>query len=631
MVSQFGTLNEMTQLPSNVRFESAPYVLSRGRNIPPAGTVPGTTETSLALGGDVKYGPTPTVTLDATFNPDFGQVESDPAVLNLTSIETFLPERRPFFLEGAGLFKFTLSRDPNSPEGLFYTRRIGRRPQLYDNNSDPDTPQETTILGAGKLTARLGRTTSLASLAAVTSAEHGAAAPTGGRYLIEPRTMYGVTRVQRDFRGGRSGVGLMFTGVRRDLDAFTENTLHEQAATAGVATQHQSRDGRYWARAWAVMSEVQGSAKAITRTQTSQVHAFQRPDDGYVLDTTRTSLTGNGGQLWLGKTGGAVRYGSSFRYLSSGFNPADVGYIREADHKSWVVDFSLQSTKARTWYRNANTGLLRIVWWSGSGKIDDMLIWNSFVELPSQWTIATNVQQNYSFNSVCAQACTRGGPAVRKDPSQSANINVQGDARKRFVPFVHYGYQRADGGRSSYHNWGPSLLWRAASNLQVQTDAFVEQIANDAQFYRPFGVATSDTTHYTIARLEQSTRALTARVSYAATANLSVEWYTQPFVAKGTFSNVRELDQPRADDYDQRYKPYTVASPGGVDFRQFRSNLVTRWEYRPGSVLFFVWSQGRDLFNNTPGTFSFSRDARDPFELVPKNTIAIKASYWWSL
>ena len=632
IVSQFGRL-ERLELPSAMRLEGAPYFLSRGRNIPPtAAGVPTRTETNFAVGGDIKFGPTPTVTFDATLNPDFGQIEADPAVLNLSSIETFLPERRPFFLEGIGLFRFTLSRDPNSPENLFYTRRIGRRPQLYDSYSDADTPQETTILGAGKIVARLGRSGSLASLVAVTAEELGRVSPAGSRYQIEPRTSYGVTRLQKDFRGGRSGFGLMATGVHRDLDAITQTQLPRQAVTGGFSTQHQSRDGQYWARLWAVASQVEGTAPAMARVQLSPVHAFQRPDDGLTLDTLRTSLRGAGGQLWLGKTGGVVRYGSSLRYLSPHFDNNDIGYTREVDHTSWVVDAGLFSTKATRWYRNASVQLVRIGWWSGSGKIDDQIWLNTTVELPSQWRVSWNNQGYALFNSICAQACTRGGPAVKKDPTYSSNVQLTGDARARLAPDVFVSVQRGDGGRTRYARVTPMLIFRAASNLQMTTDVTFEEVTNAAQFYRRFGAAASDTSHYTVARLDQSTRSVTTRISYAATPSLSVEWYAQPFVSKGTYTDVRELDSPRAERFEQRYQPYadaTVTSaPGGVDFRQFRSNLVTRWEYRPGSVVYVVWSQGRDFNANAPGTFSLSRDSRDLFELTPKNTIAIKASYW---
>lgn len=636
LVSQFGVLGGLSDLPTGARLEAAPYLLARGRNVPGAsvaGSVPMRNEASVTGGADVKFGPSPNVTLDATLNPDFGQVESDPAVLNLTSFETFLPERRPFFLEGAGLFRFTLSRDPNSNESLFYTRRIGRRPALWDTYRDNDTPSETTILGAGKLTARLGRSTSLASLAAVTDAEYGAPAPTGGRYLVEPRTGYTVNRMQRDFRGGRSGLGLMFTGVQRQLDAVSEDFLPKQAFTGGFASQHQSRDGRWWSRLWLAATDVRGSASAISKVQLAQQHAFQRPDDHNVYDSTRTSLTGTAAQLWLGKVGGVGRFGTSYRYFSPGFDPTDLGFINEANHKSWVVDGGLQSVRASSWYRNAGVQLLHIWWWSGSGQIDRMLVFNANAELPSQWTVLTSTSATQLAGSVCSQRCTRGGPALRKSPMASFSVQVIGDQRKAIVPDVAAYWQEDDEGRSHTLRVTPSILYRAASNIQVSANTSFEDLVNDTQFYRRFGTATSDTSHYTVANLRQATRAVTTRVGYAATPTLSVEWYAQPFVSRGQFSDVRELNVPRAARYEQRLRPYSDSSitsgAGGVNFQQFRSNLVTRWEYRPGSVLFVVWSQGRDLSDNSGGTLQLSRDARDLFALTPRNTIAVKASYWY--
>ena len=633
VVSQFGTLTGLTDLPTTARLEAAPYVLARGRNVPRGAGVPVRNETAFTGGTDLKFGPSPSVTLDATLNPDFGQVESDPAVLNLTSIETFLPERRPFFLEGAGLFRFTLSRDPNSNESLFYTRRIGRRPTLTDSYGDADTPNETTILGAGKLTARFGANTSLASLAAVTDDERGAPAPLGGRYLVEPRTGYTVNRLQRDFRGGRSGVGLMFTGVQRQLDALSADVLPRQAFTGGVATQHQSRDGQWWTRAWAAASKVSGAPAAITRMQLSPVHAFQRPDDGNTFDSTRTSLAGTAGQLWIGKVGGVTRFGTSYRYFSPGFDPLDVGFINEADHRSWTMDVGLQSVRASSWYRNAGISVVHVWWWSGSGQIDRMIFTNANVELPSQWTVLLAASLQQLPGTFCSQHCTRGGPALRRDLLTSFSVQVSGDPRSVIKPAVVVYWQRDDEGRSRAVRVTPTIFVRAASNLQLSASTTVEELTNDAQFYRRFGSPVSDTTHYTVARLAQATRAVTTRISYAATPSLSVEWYAQPFVARGQFSDVRELNLPRAADYDQRFRPYpdpaVSSAPGGVNFQQFRSNFVTRWEYRPGSVLFVVWSQGRDLSTNEAGTLQLSRDARDLFALTPRNTIAVKASYWY--
>jgi hypothetical protein len=297
------------------------------------------------------------------------------------------------------------------------------------------------------------------------------------------------------------------------------------------------------------------------------------------------------------------------------------------------MDVGLQSTRASSWYRNAGISAISIVWWSGSGKIEQQMIFNSNVELPSQWRVFLGSTVGQLAGTICSQRCTRGGPAIRKSPLTSFSAEVVGDARATFAPDIAVYWQTDDGGRSHTFRFTPGVLWRAASNLQVSANTIVEELTNDTQFYRRFGTATSDTTHYTLARLEQATRAVTTRISYAATPALSVEWYTQPFVARGAYSDVRELNQPRASDYALRLKPYgdaaVRAAPGGVDFKQFRSNFVTRWEYRPGSVLFVVWSQGRDLFTADPGTLALSRDARDLFALPPRNTIAIKASYWY--
>jgi hypothetical protein len=633
LVSQFAPLEGLTDLPTAARLEAAPYMLARGRNVLGGPADPVHTEAGVTGGADLKLGPSPNVNLDATLNPDFGQVEADPAVLNLTSFETFLPERRPFFLVGAGLFRFTLSRDPNSPEGLFYTRRIGRRPTLGDDYGNATTPTETTILGAGKLTARFGGNTSLASLTAVTDAERGVPAPAGGRYLIEPRAAYTVTRVQRDFRGGRSGVGLMLTGTQRQLDSFSETFLPRQAIGGGFATQHQSRDGQWWSRLWVAGTNVSGAPAAITRLQLSTVHAFQRPDDDNTFDSTRASLSGTAGQLWLGKIGGVTRFGTSYRYLSPGFDPNDVGFINEANHKSWVVDVGLQSTQASSWYRNAGVSLIHITWWSGSGKIEDEFFLNAVTELHSQWTVNFNAGAQQLGRTICSQRCTRGGPALRKSPLTSLSVQLVGDPRRTFIPDVTTYWQTDDEGRSRTLRVTPSVLWRVASNLQMSANTTIEELTNDTQFYRRFGAAASDTSHYTVARLAQGTRAITTRISYAATAALSVEWYAQPFVSRGQFSDVRELNVPRAAEYALRFRPYgdsaVRASPGGVDFKQFRSNFVTRWEYRPGSVLFVVWSQGRDLLTSDSGVLELSRDARDLFALPPRNTIAVKASYWY--
>ena len=337
---------------------------------------------------------------------------------------------------------------------------------------------------------------------------------------------------------------------------------------------------------------------------------------------------------WIGKIGGVLRYGTSYRWLSPGFDPTDIGFVNESNHRSFVLDVGLQSVRASTWYRTAGIQLIRVQWWSGSGQIDENYTLNSNVELLSQWRLFTFTTLQQMGRTYCSQRCTRGGPALRKDPLYTQNFEIAGDARSVVLPDIFFGWSREDGGRTRIFRFMPSVLVRAASNLQISATAGAENVINDTQFFGRYGAATSDTTHYTLAHLAGGTRSLTTRVSYAATPALSVEWYAQPYVSRGMYSSVRELNVPRSPVYDLRLKPYSDAAvtsaPGGVNFNQFRSNLVTRWEYRPGSVLFVVWSQGRDLSQNAARTLSTSSDARELFSLYPKNTVAVKASYWFS-
>jgi hypothetical protein len=426
---------------------------------------------------------------------------------------------------------------------------------------------------------------------------------------------------------------VMVTATERYLDSLAATFLPRRALTGGVATQHLSRDGQYYLRAWATASDVRGAPAAIARVQLTPVHAYQRPDDGNAFDSTRTSLSGTGGQVFLGKTGGVVRYGTSIRYFSPGFDPTDIGFINEANQTSWTVDGGLQSTRASSWYRNAGVSLIQIVWWSGPGKIEHQYILNGNIEFPSQWRLLVSGAAAGLGGSLCSQRCTRGGPALRRSPLTWGSAFLGGDTRSSIVPELSVYAQTEDEGRSNMVRINPAVLWRAATNLQAIVSIVIEDLTNDAQFYNRYGSATSDTTHHTVARLKGGTRSLTTRISYAATPSVSVEWYAQPYFSRGTYSDVRELDQPRAREYARRFRPYSdpavTSAPGGINFMQFRSNVVTRWEYRPGSVIFLVWSQGRDLRTNDAGMLELGRDTRDLLALPPQNTIAIKTSYWF--
>ncbi|HET9275227.1 MAG TPA: DUF5916 domain-containing protein, partial [Gemmatimonadales bacterium] len=288
--SQLGELSGITGLSSPRRLELAPYVATKNITLPSAG---GYSHPMRADGGlDLKYGLSSNLTVDATVNPDFGQVEADPAVLNLSAFETFFGERRPFFIEGAGLLSFRINcyavRDCGS-ENLFYSRRIGRSPQLYDSYGDASSPTATTIWGAAKITGRMPSGLSLGILDAFTGSEEGP----GGR-TMEPRTNYTVVRATQDLRNGQTGIGVIGTYVQRSNDQWTADLLRRSALVGGFDVRHRFAGGRY---------EVTGTADAIAATQRSSVHYFHRPDADLGYDPARTSLGGDSEQLTFGKVG----------------------------------------------------------------------------------------------------------------------------------------------------------------------------------------------------------------------------------------------------------------------------------------------------------------------------------------
>jgi hypothetical protein len=348
--SQLGRLEGMAELTTARRFEATPYVVTKSlqRKIPSVGY---DRDYELTGGGDVKIGITPNVTLDATINPDFGQVESDPSVVNLTAFETFLYERRPFFVEGTGLYRFELNCyivvDCSTNEGLFYSRRIGRSPTLRGAYGDESTPTATTIAAATKLTGRTRRGLAFGVLDAVTREVEGTANRT-----VEPMTNYGVVRVLQDFRGGDADIGIIGTAVNRSVDEWTRDFMHRAAYSGGLTFRNRFADRRYEVAGQLAASHVAGTRAAILRTQRSSVHYYQQPGDDPQVDSTRESLSGYSAQLKLGKySGGITRFETSVIRMSPGFEANDLGFLNRADLMDWSTWAALSFREARGIYR----------------------------------------------------------------------------------------------------------------------------------------------------------------------------------------------------------------------------------------------------------------------------------------
>jgi hypothetical protein len=630
--SQLGRLDGMSALTTARRIEATPYVVTKN--------VQRTTPTNdydrrqeLTVGGDLKVGITPNVTLDATINPDFGQVESDPSVVNLTAFETFLYERRPFFVEGTGLYRFELNCyivvDCSTNEGLFYSRRIGRSPPLRNVYGDETTPTSTTIAAATKLTGRTRRGLAFGVLDAVTREVTGI-----DRQIVEPLTNFGVVRVLQDFRGGDADIGLIGTAVNRSDDQWTRPFLHQAAYSGGATFRNRFSGRRYELAGQLAVSRVVGTPAAILRTQHHPVHYYQQPGDDLDVDSTRESLSGYSAQLKLGKySGGITRFETSVIRMSPGFEANDLGFLRRADLMDWSTWAALSFREARGIYRWAQVNGNHWETWNTSGlRLQNALNFNGHMGLRNNWDVHAGATMDRLTESYCDR-CTRGGPALRGSRGLYPWGGVNTDSRKVVSGGMWVNLWYTDEGKSEGSSLDPYVTFRLASQFQLTVGAGFGRDHNNTQWFGNFTDG-GGVTHYSFAHLEQRTTSMSVRMNYTMTPNLTLEVYGQPFVATGVYSDFREVSAtPNADSYDARFQPYTPPPSEATRFKftELITNSVLRWEYRPGSTLFVVWQHGRE--GPGPGdTFrqSWTRDYRKLFELHPDNTFLVKVAYWLS-
>ncbi|MBA3319294.1 MAG: carbohydrate binding family 9 domain-containing protein [Gemmatimonadales bacterium] len=627
ITSQFGELTGLEGLSSPAHAEVTPYLVTKNVQGPASDDYGRDQE--VTVGGDVKYRVASNLLLNATVNPDFGQVEADPSVLNLGAFETFFREQRPFFVEGKGLFTFNVNCvvvvDCETGEGLFYSRRIGRSPQLADRYGDESSPTSTRILGAAKVTGRLPGGFSVGVLDAVTDDVGGP----GG--TLEPSTNYLVARGNQDYHYGDGSFGFIATAVSRSLDPSSEPFLHGSAYTGGIDGRRRF-GGTFEVSGSFDFSRVAGSAEAIARTQQDPVHLYQRPDGPLDYDSTRTALSGTNLELRFAKVGGRrLVFETAYQRRSAGFEINDVGFLRQADQQMWTSWAALA-------FRNPNRVFRELRW-----NFNNWEHW-SIAGLPTERAFNTNVHTQFNnrwwlhvggtlgqLGATYCDRCARGGPAIRQDPYMAPWAGIEGDERRPLVPAFWVNYWRGDRGRSESLELEPEVKLKVSTRFTTSLSATYERNRNDTQYVGTF-TDPEGARHYTFAHLEQKTLALTWRLGYTFTPNTSLQVYASPFVSKGTYTDVREVGQARAAAYEARYRPYAdeavAGDPGGFNVQEFRSNLVFRWEYRPGSTLFLVWSQGRQAAAEFEGAKSFGGDLRDLFRQRANHTFLVKVSYW---
>jgi hypothetical protein len=628
-VSQLGTVTGIGDVGSAHPLEVVPYVVTKNVSTT-NGSSYGRSQ-RMSAGADVKLGLTPGLRLTAAVNPDFGQVEADPSVVNLGAFETFFSEQRPFFVEGQGRYAFDIncSAVNCSSEGLFYSRRIGRAPQLLGAYGDASSPTATTILGAAKLSGRIGKSLSVGVLDAVTERASGTLDRT-----IEPTTNYGVARVQREFRGGASNIGIVATSVTRANDSWTSDALRRTATVGGVDFSHRFLDGNYRVSGSLTGSNVTGTPTAITRTQMSSVHYYQRPDGKLHVDSSLTSLTGDAQEFLIGKYGGGItRFETSYERQSAGYEINDIGFLRRADQQSWNNWGALNFLSPTRLYNSLRINGNFWNYWTTDGlALEHALNTNVHTVLRNNWGIDAGVTLGQIGSTYCDR-CSRGGPAVRQSSYLAPWAGISGDNRRRITPSIFVNFNRGDEGRSRVVSVEPSVAMQLTSQLLLSLDVTATHNDDNTQWIGNFGDPAINATHYAFARLHQNTIATALRATYIATPELSIQFYAQPFVSNGSYSDPRELSStPRASRYTDRYVDYAApaAATAGFSDREFKSNTVVRWEYRPGSTLFLVWTQGRQLRDDAPDTRGWTRTYPDLFRIRPDNTFLVKMSYWLS-
>jgi len=658
-VSAFGLIRGVDDIPAPERLEIVPYVTGKLTRAPGTSANPffRSNDTKLSAGVDVKYGLPNGLTLTGTVNPDFGQVEVDPAVVNLSAFETFFPEKRPFFLEGADVFKFGAVQTHNDYGGgtYFYSRRIGRQPQRTVGGSAityVDAPDQTSILGAAKLAGHVGKWT-VGALDAVTgeqTARFQRTDGTEGTAQVEPLSNYFVGRARHGFNDGNTVVGGMLTATDRSLGDSVLSRLLRRSAYLGGVDFEQSWDKRNWILSgFGAGSFVNGSQAAIAATQRSSSRYFQRPDAGYVhLDTTRTSLGGYTGEVALERNGPI--FGSvNVKTVSPGFEINDMGFQSRVDYNALSYLTGYQKNEPGKHLRSWDVfGFGNQTWDYGHDLTFNAYAIAEDATFNNLWQLSSRV--TYYGDGLDA-SLTRGGPLGVNPAQTDAWVQVTSDSRWPVVTTLYVdGTRDRIGGDQVVTQL--TLDARPTSFIHVSFGPTVTSLFNKEQYLRTQPDPTATSTYgarYVFANLKQTTLSLDTRVDWTFTPNLTLQVYAQPFVSAGKYAAFKQLHAPRTLQFDNYGEgSSTISSANGVytvdpdgsgpaqpfaignpdfDVRSLHGDAVLRWEYRPGSTLYFVWQQERNDYQPY-GDFELRRDAGAIFRTVPTNVFLVKLAYW---
>ena len=662
LASRFGHLDGIDGIAPRRTVEFLPYVVSRAEFIAPSSDADPFNDGARGFAGagvDLKYRLTSNLSLDGTINPDFGQVEVDPAVVNLTAFETFFEEKRPFFIEGANIFSNfgrTGATDfwgfNRAEPMIFYSRRIGRSPQGPADAEFVDRPASSTILGAAKLTGKTRRGWSVGLLDAITGEEHARlrTGGTDGDVEVEPLSNYLVVRAQRE--AGRVGFGTLATAVNRDLhEPYLRDYLPAQAYVAGADGHYFFDSKRDWVLSGRLAgSYVTGSPEAVARLQTASQRYFNRPDADHVeFDPAATDLSGWTGSVNLNRQSGVHGVNSALWAVSPGFDSGDAGFNFTSDRAGMHAAYRYSNPAVNRFARRRFFAIAKWYTWNYAGDLQgDGVHTFANLQFKNYWFLFANAAV---FRDVQDDRATRGGPSMLSPGAGGGSLGVESDSRKKVSVGLNVSAFRnsVDGSQSSA---GLNIRYRPFASLEVSAGPSFDRNRNAAQYVGTFEdpvVAQTFGSRYVFGTLHQREFSLQTRVNYVLSPKMSLQVYMQPLVSVGNYDGFKELARPRTFDfvrygidagalaYDpgtQQYQvtpgdggqPFTFGDPD-FNFKSLRLNAIYRWEWRPGSALYVVWTEQRQDQAN-PGRFSFRRDFGGTFGAPSDDVLMVKIVYW---
>ncbi len=651
----FGELHGLTNLPNVRRVEFMPYTVGKIKTYPKEEGNPYADgfDPSVSFGLDGKFGIGSNFTVDYTINPDFGQVEADPSELNLTAFETYYDEKRPFFIEGRNIFEY--SYDDNQ---LFYSRRIGHAP-LYEPETETgeylDQPENTSILGALKLTGKTSKGMSVGIVESITQREYAEISSPEGDYkmVAEPLTNYFVGRVQQDINKSNTMVGGMITSTYRDINHDYLNHISRSAVTGGVDFRHYLKNKTFSIDFKALVSQIKGSPEAITGLQQESSRYYQRPDAPHLkLDTTASRLTGHGGILEFSKgANGNWRYGIGTHWRSPGMELNDLGFQNTADEiwEGQMVGYVENTPKGI--FRLYEISLAEINFWNFGGEyLYSVLELEAEALFTNKWGMDVNFER---VGRILNTSLLRGGPGVYTHGETDQEYRISTDESRNLSLSMEYENSFSDDKVSHRHEFGPEINWKVTTSLELSSEFSISKSVNNLQYVQNDELVEQG--RYLLGKLDRKTYEITFRFNYAISPEFTIQYYGSPYITMGQYSDFKSLADPDTKDPAEVFHTYTsseltynsdtrtyslydgvnpepeltFANPD-FNFREFRSNLVARWEYRPGSVLYLVWTHNRtssEYVTNDDLGYNFSSLFKEPAE----NVFLVKFSYWFSL